>query len=111
MEAARSSPLRLFLWIGSCAKAPLLPLDSRRPDAPVFELLRHQSRREKESASYRSIAAQIGMAPSEILFLTDSIDEFNAAKEAGMQVVLLSRDGVPSDGQSYAADFYEIALP
>ena len=46
----------------------------------------------KESASYTSIAKQIGLDPQAILFLSDSVDELNAAKAAGMQTLLLSRD-------------------
>jgi enolase-phosphatase E1 len=60
----------------------------------------------KERDSYLAIANQIGVSPDRILFLTDSTDEVKAAVEAGMQTVLISRDGA-LDG---ATTFYEIGL-
>jgi len=47
----------------------------------------------KEAASYSTIAQKIGVPPQEILFLSDSIDEVNAAQAAGMQTVFICRDG------------------
>jgi enolase-phosphatase E1 len=47
----------------------------------------------RETASYRHIAADIGVAPSHILFLSDVVEELDAAREAGMQTVLLDRRG------------------
>jgi enolase-phosphatase E1 len=46
----------------------------------------------QESASYRAIAEQIGLQPGEILFLSDVEAELRAAREAGMQTILLIRD-------------------
>ncbi len=51
----------------------------------------------KEAASYRAIAAAIGTEPGRILFLSDVAEELAAAREAGMAVTLLARDGLPSD--------------
>lgn len=47
----------------------------------------------RESGAYRRIAAEIGMAPAEILFLSDIREELDAAREAGMHSVWLVRDG------------------
>lgn len=46
----------------------------------------------KETASYEKIAAQLNLPVSEILFLSDSIEEINAAAAAGMNVIVLDRD-------------------
>ncbi len=46
----------------------------------------------KESESYEKIAAQIGVTASEILFLSDSTDEIDAAAAAGMNVIILDRE-------------------
>ena len=48
-----------------------------------------------EADSYRRIAAAIGRPPAEILFLSDVVEELDAARDAGMQTVQLVRDGEP----------------
>jgi len=45
----------------------------------------------REAGSYRSIAAAIGRAPQQILFLSDVVEELDAAREAGMDTVLVDR--------------------
>ncbi|MFA0922503.1 acireductone synthase [Xanthomonas fragariae] len=45
----------------------------------------------RESASYRRIAERIGVPGPEILFLSDVIEELDAAKRAGMRTALLDR--------------------
>lgn len=45
----------------------------------------------READSYRRIAAAIGVAPSDILFLSDVEAELDAAKDAGMGTVQLCR--------------------
>lgn len=47
----------------------------------------------KESASYLAIAKQISLDPQDVLFLSDSLDELNAASAAGMATILLCREG------------------
>uniref|UniRef100_A0A914UMH0 Enolase-phosphatase E1 n=1 Tax=Plectus sambesii TaxID=2011161 RepID=A0A914UMH0_9BILA len=46
-----------------------------------------------EADSYRKIAADMGIDPDEILFLTDVEREARASAEAGMQVKIVVRDG------------------
>lgn len=46
----------------------------------------------KEVASYIRIAGEIGLPPQEILFLSDIVEELDAAKDAGMQTYWLVRD-------------------
>jgi len=45
----------------------------------------------RETESYRRIAAAIGAAPGEILFLSDIVQELDAARSAGMRTTLLAR--------------------
>ena len=45
----------------------------------------------REAASYARIAAEIGVPPGDVLFLSDVVAELDAAREAGMATVLVDR--------------------
>ena len=45
----------------------------------------------REAASYARIAESIGLPPGEILFLSDVVEESDAAREAGLATVLIDR--------------------
>ena len=45
----------------------------------------------REAASYTAIATELGTAPGEILFLSDVVEELDAARDAGMRTVLVVR--------------------
>ena len=45
----------------------------------------------REAESYRRIAAAIGHSAGEILFLSDVVEELDAAREAGLDTVLVDR--------------------
>jgi enolase-phosphatase E1 len=47
----------------------------------------------KEAASYRKIAADIGLPPGEIVFLSDIAAELDAARDADLQTALVVRPG------------------
>ena len=47
----------------------------------------------KEAASYRAIAQDFGLPPTQILFLSDVLAELDAACAAGMQAYLCKRPG------------------
>ena len=47
----------------------------------------------EESMSYAIIAADIGLSPEDVLFLSNSEKELEAAKEADMQIIQLVRNG------------------
>ncbi len=47
----------------------------------------------REKKSYRRIAAELGMDPAEILFVSDVVEELDAARSALMQTVLCLRPG------------------
>ena len=46
-----------------------------------------------EAESYQRIAAEIGVDASEIVFISDVVDELDAAEEAGMKTLLSIRPG------------------
>lgn len=51
----------------------------------------------REPQSYRNIIAELGCKPAEVLFLSDVVEELDAAREAGMATVLVDRrDDYPS---------------
>jgi enolase-phosphatase E1 len=63
----------------------------------------------KEAASYAAIARAIGVAPADILFLSDVEAELDAAAAAGLAVTLLARDGAPpASAYPVAASFDEV---
>ena len=66
----------------------------------------------REAGSYRKIAEAIGTKPDEILFLSDIIEELDAARAAGMQVIGLVREGVPDLRSAYrqVRNFDEIEI-
>lgn len=66
----------------------------------------------KEAASYRRIAAAIGVPAAEILFLSDTKDELDAARAAGMRTAWLVRDGAADPGAEHpqAGSFDDIVL-
>jgi enolase-phosphatase E1 len=64
----------------------------------------------KEAASYRRIAAEIGVSPGEVLFVSDSADEVAAALGAGLRAALCARDNTPSfDGAPVIRSFDALA--
>lgn len=56
----------------------------------------------REAASYAKIAAALGLAPAEILFVSDMVPEVEAARAAGMPALLIDRDGPAGDVASLA---------
>ncbi|MBM3183804.1 MAG: acireductone synthase [Chlamydiae bacterium] len=67
--------------------------------------------KKKDISSYLAIAKAIGCKAEEILFLSDSIDEINAAIAAGMKSILLVREGENSDTLlPFVSTFQEIDL-
>jgi enolase-phosphatase E1 len=69
----------------------------------------------KDSLSYQKIAADIGVAPAEILFVSDLEGELEAARVAGVQVAAAIRPGNKplSDSASFPriSSFAEIQIP
>lgn len=57
----------------------------------------------KDPASYAAIAQAIGEAPGDILFVSDAVAEIDAARDAGMQALLIDREGGKGDVASLAS--------
>ena len=64
----------------------------------------------KVPESYEKIAQDISVPASEILFLSDSIEEITAASSAGFNVIILDRERAMPDsyGHKICADFDDI---
>lgn len=67
----------------------------------------------RESASYAAIAADCGMPTDHILFVSDVVEELNAARNAGIVTALAVRPGnqpAPPNDHPIITTFSEIAL-
>ncbi|WP_338525698.1 acireductone synthase [Pseudomonas batumici] len=62
----------------------------------------------REARSYRHISAAIGCPASQILFLSDVVEELDAARQAGMLTCGLVRGGGELPGHPNAGNFAEI---
>ena len=68
----------------------------------------------RESSSYETIAKAIGLAPDQILFLSDHPDELDAAAAAGWSVLGVERPGEPNAARPphrWVTSFDEVDLP
>lgn len=59
----------------------------------------------REAQSYRTIAGAIGLPGEEILFLSDVVQELDAAQQAGLQTIGLAREGGVLEGHDTVASF------
>jgi enolase-phosphatase E1 len=63
----------------------------------------------REAASYALIARALGLAPAEVLFVSDVAPELDAAREAGMATALAARSGdAPASTHPVVRSFDEI---
>ena len=73
----------------------------------------------REAGSYVRIAEQVGIEPSELLFLSDVVEELDAARAAGLRTVLVDRredypqprEGEAAHGHPRVGSFADIQLP
>jgi enolase-phosphatase E1 len=67
----------------------------------------------REPDAYAAIAADVGLPPEEIMFLSDVHEELDAARAAGMHTTWLVRDGTPDPLATHrqVSDFSAIELP
>jgi len=59
----------------------------------------------REAASYQRIATAIGLPGEDILFLSDVVQELDAAQQAGLQTIGLAREGGVLEGHDTVASF------
>lgn len=92
------------LLFGHTAHGDLTPLFSGYFDTTIGA--------KREPAAYERIIAEIGVAPHEILFLSDIREELDAARAAGMKTTWLVRDVpvAPQAAHRQARSFAEIRL-
>ncbi|ANB01493.1 acireductone synthase [Ectothiorhodospira sp. BSL-9] len=66
----------------------------------------------KQIAAYKVIAERIGVPPGQILFLSDTVDELDAAGSAGLRTTCIRRAGDMRDagGHPLAADFHGVSV-
>lgn len=62
----------------------------------------------REAQSYRTISQAMGVAAGEVLFLSDVVEELDAARAAGMNTVGLVRDGGDLNGHRCVETFADI---
>lgn len=67
----------------------------------------------RDSASYARIAETIAVPAGEIVFLSDSCEELDAARVAGMQTLLIARDaeGCPADSRHACVTSFDAIDP
>jgi len=92
------------LLFGYSQEGDLTPLLSAYFDTQVGH--------KREVSSYRNIASQLGVPPEQILFLSDIVEELDAAKAAAMQTIQSVRPGHDSaaGGHPQVASFAEISV-
>ncbi|MGV8930679.1 MAG: acireductone synthase [Luteimonas sp.] len=98
------------LFFGNSDAGDLLPLFSGFFDTAIGH--------KREADSYRRISASLQQAPGEIVFLSDIVEELDAAREAGLCTVLVDRlDDYPqprlgeaTHGHLRAEDFTSIDI-
>ncbi|WP_120995403.1 acireductone synthase [Stutzerimonas urumqiensis] len=64
----------------------------------------------RDPAAYRRILGEIGHAPDEVLFLSDVVEELDAAREAGLQTCGLAREGGELSGHRTVSGFDKVGL-
>ncbi len=65
----------------------------------------------REVNSYRTIAKKLNLAASEIVFLSDIVEELDAAREAGLKTIHVVRPGTPAqDRHPQVQTFNEILI-
>lgn len=64
----------------------------------------------RETETYSKIAAQLELKPEAMVFLSDIVEELEAAEKAGYHTIQLLRPGTPAGWKHTANDFNEIFL-
>jgi len=113
LHAWREQEIRLGVFSsGSVAAQQLLFGHSEAGDLkPLFEAwFDTKTGGKRESATYEKIAEQLKLQAGQILFLSDIVEELQAAEEAGLQTVQLLRPGTTAAWKNTAPDFKEIKI-
>lgn len=113
LAAWKAQGLRLFTFSSSSELAQKLWLSSAGSDAEslldgFFDTRMGQK---VEEEAYKAIAQEIGLAPAQILVLSENVDELDAAASAGLATLRIARAGGDSGQHPAAADLASIILP
>lgn len=115
LRAWHAAGLPLYVYSsGSIAAQKLFFRHSEAGDlTPLFSgYFDTTSGGKKDAASYRVITDELGLAPDTVLFLSDVEAELDAARQAGLQTVLLDREGIIRDSKhTKVKNFDEIETP
>ncbi len=115
LRAWRAQGVLLYVFSSGSVKAQKL-LFSNTDYGDITELFSGyfdtQVGAKKSPDSYIAIAAEIDIAPSHILFLSDIKEELDAAKQAGMQTTWLVREQVTATNSEHpqATDFDQVQI-
>ena len=93
------------LFFGFCEAGDVTPLFSGYFDTEIGP--------KRSSDSYQAIADHIGLPADQILFLSDVLEELDAARAAGMKTTLLARPPStcpPNGAHPCVTDFSDIAI-
>lgn len=113
LAAWKARGLKLFTFSSSSELAQKLWLASAGSDADslldgFFDTRLGQK---VEEEAYKAIAQEIGVAPAQILVLSENVDELDAAAAAGLATVRIARDGGDGGKHAAAADLASVVLP
>ncbi len=64
----------------------------------------------REAETYAKIAKELQLKPSEILFLSDIVEELEAADSNGFQTIQLAREGMTPSWKQFVTSFDEIVF-
>ncbi len=115
LRAWHAAAVRLYVFSsGSVQAQQLLFAHSDDGDlTPLFSgYFDTTSGNKRDPAAYQTIAAAIDLPARDILFLSDIVEELDAARATGMQTCMLLRDGAAGNavGHTRARDFHDITL-
>lgn len=94
------SVLAQKLIFGHLPDGPLTPLIDGYFDTEVGP--------KRSASSYAAIASRVGVAPEDMLFLSDIAEEVSAAKEAGMSSLQVLRDSQTAGEHEFVRSFEEV---
>ncbi len=115
LKAWHESGLRLYVFSsGSVYAQKLLFAHTEFGDlTPLFDgYFDTHIGNKREAEAYRRIVAEMGLDADEVLFLSDIVEELEAAREAGLRTCQLARPGeTEADGRHpVASDFKHISI-
>jgi enolase-phosphatase E1 len=113
LKSWAAAGLRLFVYSSNSKEAQKLLLSRcGSADAPsLFEDFFDTTAGQKiEPGSYRDISERLGVAAETILVLSESEEELDAAKTAGLATIRIARDDSVASGHEVSADLASLNI-